>query len=97
MIKRLLMVWKVIHVSWKKVSSDEDCPLYSSDSFTARHIWSVEEHGLHVASLQSLPRNHSYRAKQQESMDKAILIGCVGVQAGFLLWLGQRAVRESII
>ena len=37
-IKRLLKVWKVIHVSWGKVISDEDLSLYSSGNFKALHI-----------------------------------------------------------
>ena len=37
-IKRLPDVCKAIVVRWGKVSSDEVCPLYSVDNFTAHHV-----------------------------------------------------------
>ena len=81
LIKCLLEVWKVIHVSWGKVISDEVCPLYSSDNFTTRHVRYLEDCGINVASLQSLSRNHFYHAQQQESVDKNLWTERASVRA----------------
>ena len=50
-IKRPLEVWKAIHVNWGNVRSDEGCPLYSGDNFTAHHNLSVEARGPNVIFL----------------------------------------------
>ena len=97
MTNLLLEVQKTIHVSWWKVSSDEGFLLYSSDNFTAHHIWYVEKRGLNVKSRWSLLLYHYYCAQQQESVDKDFWTDHVRVQTWFQLWQGQRRreARES--
>ena len=69
-IKRILEVWKAIHVRRGKVSSDEGCPLHSGDYFTVHHVWSVKARGTNVPYLQYLPRNQSYCALHREYVEK---------------------------
>ena len=88
-IKRLLEVWKAIHVIRGKVRSDEIFPLYPSDYVASQYVWSVEERGINSHSLWSLPCNQSYFAQQQESVDKDFWTDCIRVRAWFLLWSGK--------
>ena len=84
-IKCLLDVWKEIHVSRRKVRSDEWCMMYPSDNLTAHHVWSVEAREINVPSLLSLPCNQSYCNQHRKSVDKDFWADHVRVQAWFLL------------